>query len=212
MSFATITPTRHDRPKLLNFCKQQLDRMTLKPDRAYVIDYEPTSKNIDLVDRVKLGFEMASNDGHEYAFIIENDDFYSPDYFKSFEAAMQRGDDFLGTSSTTYYNLKNKTWQKFDHPGRSSLFCTGFRLRAMEKFNWPRNSTIMLDLYIWAHAKLSKHATKYFHKEPIALGIKHGIGLCGGKAHKMELKHRDEHYAFLKSSVDLEAFKFYVTL
>lgn len=212
MSFCTITPTRNDRPELLKFCKQQLERMTLKPDQSYFIDYVPTSKNVDLVDRVKRGYEMAKADGHEYVFIVEDDDHYSSDYFKAFEAAMNRGDDFLGTASTTYYNLKNKTWQKFDHPGRSSLFSTGFRLKAMEKFNWPRSSTVMLDLYIWAHAKLQRNATKYFHNVPIALGIKHGIGLCGGKAHQMVLKHRDEHYAFLKSSVDLEAFKFYVTL
>lgn len=210
--FCSITPDRGDRPMFTNFCRQQINRMTLKPDHSYFIDYEPVSRNVDLVDRVKVGFDMARADGYEYAFILENDDAYCPNYFQAFKPAMDRGDDFLGTTSTTYYNLKNKTWQKFDHPGRSSLFCTGFRLKAMDKFNWPRNSTVMLDLYIWAYARLQKNMVKYFHKEPIALGIKHGIGLCGGKAHKIELKHRDEHYAFLKSSVDLEAFKFYLTI
>jgi hypothetical protein len=212
--FCSITPHRGgERSRLLDFCKVQIDRMTLKPDYSYFIDYKPVNTNVDLVDRVKVGVEQAINDGFEYAFILENDDFYSPNYFKAFEPAMNRGEDFLGVATTTYYNLKNRTWQKFEHPGRSSLFQTGFRLAALKKFNWPTNKTVMLDLYIWAHARVSKnHLTRYFHQEQIALGIKHGQGVCGGKAHGMELKHKDQHHAFLKSSVDLEAFKFYMTL
>lgn len=212
MSFCTITPCRGDRPQLMQFCKQQLQRMTVKPDQSYFIDYPPKGTGFDLVERIKTGVDQARNDGHQYAFIIENDDYYLPDYFKSFEQAMKDGVDFFGCHTTTYYNLRNKTFQKFDHPGRSSLFCTGFKLDALAKFNWPRNSTVMLDLYIWTFSRMQKKALKYFCKEPIALGIKHGLGLCGGKAHKMNLAKKDQHYAFLKSSVDLEAFKFYLTL
>lgn len=213
MSFCSITPSRGDRPKLLDFCKQQIERMTVRPDQCYFIDHPPQNTNVDLVERIRMGVDRAIADGHQYAFILEDDDFYSPDYFKAFQAAMNRGDAFLGCSKTTYYNLKNKTWQTFEHLGRSSLFQTGFKLKSLEKFNWPNSKIVMLDLYLWAHSRLTRNNfTRYFHPEPIALGIKHGQGVCGGKAHRMELKHKDQHYAFLKSHVDLEAFKFYLTL
>lgn len=185
--------------------------MTLKPDQSYFIDYPPVSTNVDLLERVKVGVEMAIKDGHEYAFIVEDDDWYEPFYFQAFRPAMEKGVDFLGCQTTMYYNLRNRTYQKIEHPGRSSLFQTGFKLSALEKFKWPARRTVMLDLYLWGHARVRK-LTRYFHQEPIALGIKHGQGVCGGKAHGMELKHKDQHHAFLKSSVDLEAFKFYMTL
>lgn len=214
MNFATITPSRgSERNKLLEFCKHQLARMTIKPDQSYFIDHPPRNTSVDLVERVRMGIDLAIKDGHEYVFIVEDDDFYLPDYFQAFVPAMNRGDDWLGTTYTTYYNLKNRTFQKFEHPGRSSLFQTGFRLSALQKFNWPTSKTVMLDLHLWAHSRLSRNNhTRYFHNGPIALGIKHGLGVCGGKAHSMELKHKDQNHAFLKSSVDLEAFKFYMTL
>ncbi len=212
MSFVTITPTRNDRPQLLAFCKRQLDRMEIKPAQSYFIDYEPKSKEFDLVERIKIGVQAAIDAGHEYAFILENDDFYSARYFNAFSKPMADGVDFLGTTETIYYNLVNRTWQKFQHPGRSSLFCTGFKLSALQKFKWPKHDTVMLDLYLWGYSRMLKGSTKYFHNETIALGIKHGIGVCGGKGHTMKLKHTDQHHAFLKSHTDLEAFKFYESL
>jgi hypothetical protein len=209
MSFCTITPTRNDRPELLEFCKVQLDRMTVKPDQSYFIDYPPINGKFDLVSRVKQGVEQAKKDGHKYAFIIENDDWYSSDYFKSVQFYMDKGIDFIGSSSTIYYNLRNKTHQTFDHPGRSSLFMTGFRLEAMEGFAWPRAETVFLDLEIWRHAK---RFSRYLTDKPLAVGIKHGIGLTGGKAHRMVMKHSDVHHGYLKSVVDPEAFRFYLTL
>ncbi len=212
MSFATITPTRGDRDKLASFCSHQLGRMELKPDHSYFIDYPPKNGAFDLVERVRTGIERATKDGHEYAFIIEDDDFYSPRYFNAFSKAMADGVDFLGTTETIYYNLANRTLQKFTHPGRSSLFCTGFKLSALQKFKWPKHDTVMLDLYLWGYSRMLKGSTKYFHNETIALGIKHGIGVCGGKGHTMKLKHTDQHHAFLKSHTDLGAFKFYESL
>lgn len=213
MSFCTITPTRGDRPNMLEFCKWQIDRMNPKPDQSYFIDHKPFSTSVDLVDRVRKGVEFAINDGHDYAFILEDDDWYSPDYFRPFMKPMREGIDFLGVSTTTYYNLRNKTYQKYNHPGRASLFQTGFKLKALEKFKWPTNRVVMLDLYLWAYARMSRNKlSRFFHQEPVALGIKHGLGVCGGKAHKLKLRHSDQHHAFLKSSVGLEAFKFYLTI
>jgi hypothetical protein len=210
MNYCTITPTRGDRPELLQFCLKQLTKMNRGklPVNAYLMNDRPTSDQPDLVPRIRKGVELAKRDGFEWVFIIEDDDFYPENYFSLF------GDlsayDFVGFSSTTYYNLRNRTHETMYHPGRSSLFCTGFRISALEKFNWPKDNTTFLDIRLWEFAQRGGRF-KLIDNNP-CLGIKHGIGKCGGKAHRMALKDSDPNVEFLRYSVDNEAFEFYMEL
>ena len=72
--------------------------------------------------------------------------------------------------------------------------------------NWCDNNDIFLDLHLW-----NKHKGKTFTPETlISVGIKHGIGLCGGSGHnRMVLTENDEDSKVLKSLVDKESFEFY---
>lgn len=171
---------------------------------AYLMNDRPTSDQPDLVPRIRKGVELAKRDGFEWAFIIEDDDYYPYDYFQ------QVGDlsdyDFVGFNTTTYYNLRNQTYETMSHHGRSSLFCTGFRISALNMFNWPKDSVTFLDIRLWEYAQ--QFRVKLIERNP-CLGIKHGIGKCGGKAHRNVLKMKDEHTTFLYSNVDTEAFEFY---
>ena len=173
---------------------------------AYIINHTPKSDSVDLVLRVKQGYNMAKRDGFEYVFIIEDDDYYPENYFELF------GDfwnyDFVGYSDTVYYNLRNKTHQTFVHKERASLFCTGFKVSALEKFNWPNDNYTFLDIRLWEYANMSGKSIKLLPNNP-CLGIKHGIGKTGGKAHGMVLQNCDKDISYLRSRVDAEAFEFY---
>jgi hypothetical protein len=203
MTFATITPSRGDRPELLEFCKYQLSRMEVKPDKSYFVDYKPESERIDLVERVRYGVEQAKADGIDIVFIVEDDDFYPADYFKHFN---RLDFTFWGSETTTYYNLKSRTYSYFQHQGRSSLFTSGFRISALDSFRWTAPKNRFLDISLWEYAMTCGNPQFVATQ---AVGIKHNIGLCAGKGHTMRGKNEDESLEWLKRYVDAEAFEFY---
>lgn len=202
--FAVITPTRADRPELLEFCKHQVERMTIKPEKHYCITYRPTTFP-DLVERVKKGIDMAISDGFSFVFIIEDDDWYSKNYFELMNPT--ESDDFIGNDKTLMYHLGNRTYDTAEHPERSSLMNTGFRISALNDFIWPEN-TPYLDMFIWGHA-LDK---RYRFVDNKTVSMKHGIGMCGGKAHKKVFKNKDENLEWLNANVDSNSFEFYKNL
>lgn len=209
MNHCTITPDRGDRGELFKFCIKQLSKLNggLPPMNAYLMNDKPISEQVDLVPRIRKGVDLAKRDGFEWIFIIESDDYYPADYFSQFGDLS--GYDFVGFSDTTYYNLRNQTYETMQHPGRSSLFCTGFRIAALEMFNWPKDHTAFLDTRLWEYAQ--RHRVKLISGNK-CVGIKHGIGKCGGKAHRNVLKMKDPDLQFLKENVDNEAFVFYADL
>lgn len=210
--FATITPTRGDRDNLLSFT---LKRVLHQANYQITVLYPPVSDAIDIVPRIKKGIEMAKRNGYDFVFIVEDDDYYPDGFFNSWGELDNL--DFVGFSDTIYYNLKNRTYQTFEHDGntgvpRSSLFCTGFRISALENFNWPNDNWPFLDIRLWEFANRYDKRISLL-KGNTALGIKgHGQGKAAGKGHSMLMKHSDNDYSFLKSRVDNEAFEFYTGL
>lgn len=172
--------------------------MNTKPDKSYFICGEPKSDAIDLVPRVKLGIQMAKQDGFDLVFIVESDDFYPKDYFDNIPDA-----DFIGSEKTTYYNLRNNTYQDFIHPKRSSLFTTGFKISALKGFNWPADDYPNLDMRLWAMRK------KFRMRETGAIGVKHSVGRCAGRGHRFEMKNKDIDSVWLKANTDSDAYEFY---
>lgn len=204
MKFATITPDRGDRKPLMDFCKYQISRFEVKPDKSYFIDYPPRTEKIDIVPRFLEGIERAKEDGFDLVFVLESDDYYDSTYFNHIPDA-----DFIGEANSIYYNLRNKTYQNFSHPGRSSLFTTGFKISALKGFK-PTATERFLDISLWKFAFDNKKETAF--RETGAIGIKHGIGLCGGKGHQMRLKHTDNNLEWLSEHVDSTAYEFYKSI
>lgn len=204
--YAIITPTR-DRPKMLEFCKYQVSKFLIQPAKHYIIDFKPRSNSVDISERVKLGVELAKNDGIDLVFIIEDDDKYDMTYIDMFGDLT--GVDFAGVDNTIYYHIKNRTWGIFSHPYRASLFQTAFRVSAMSKFRWPEH-TPFVDIEVWKHARNFK--TKFI-SDSGSIGIKgHGIGITGGKGHQIKFNKKDPNFDYLKENVSEEAFKFYMSL
>lgn len=207
--FATLTCSRGDRELFLDFCTIQLDRMTLKPSERILINRPPKSDQPDITERLKEGVALIKTlGGIDVVYIVEDDDYLPKDYFN----LMWIGEnDFIGCSKTLYYNLRNKTYNEFTHPNRSSLFCTGFRISALDKFVWPSPETVFFDLALWQYARLNKKRIKLMD-ESIGVGIKHGIGLTAGVGHRAVMPNKDPNGSFLRSKVDSEAFKFYQSI
>lgn len=211
MNYCTITPSRGDRSELLSFCVQQLKKMNSGyPMNAYIINGRPKSAEVDLVPRIREGVEMAKRDGFEFVFIVEDDDWYPANYFSLFGDLSDL--DFVGFSDTTYYNIKTRTYDTFIHYSRSSLFCTGFRISALDKFNWPKDNEKFLDVKLWEYAMRYDLRINLLQGNP-CLGIKgHAQGKVAGKGHVIGLKNQDKDLSFLQSSVDNESFEFYKQL
>lgn len=207
MKFAIIVPDRNDRPELTAFAFKQLSRMSASPEKVYHINYTPVGEGFDLIDRVFLGCVKAKNDGIDWVFIFENDDYYPFNYFDRFLPYMEKYD-FIGQDFTTYYNLQNLTYRTFDHPHRSSLFTTAFRISALNNFEWPDNSKPFLDIELWKYARFKRR--KFI--ETGAMGMKHGLGLCGGKGHQFNMPGKDNDLVYLRQHTDEIGFQFYRTM
>lgn len=207
MKTCIIMPDRGDRPELFAFAVQQINRMGFG-QAAYLMNDKPTTDEVDIVPRIRKGVEMAKRDGFKFVLILENDDMYPEEYL------LHLGDywnyDFVGFGDTTYYNLKNKTWQKFYHPSRSSLFCTGFRISALSDNFWSRikDTETFLDIKIWDEAHRTNANVLLMPDNP-CVGVKHGLGKTGGKGHRMLLSNPDPEMKWLREHVDKSAFGFY---
>src|ERR1700749_1571230 len=204
-TFCAIIPDRGDRPKLTEFCFRQLDRMTLKPDKVYHINHEPESDAFDLVQRVYDGVKKAYEDGIEWCCVIE-DDYYPKDYFALFTAQMRYPYSVIGTPTTLYYNLRNRTHMEFTHPTRSSLFNTAFRASDFIRHRIWRNTDPFVDIRLWESVNKAQKGFVLTN----SFGIKHMIGKCAGKGHTMDMTHKDPDLKFLRRYLfeDNEAFDF----
>jgi hypothetical protein len=176
------------------------------PMNAYIMNDPPKSSEPDLVPRIKQGIELAKKDGFTHCYIIEDDDFYNVGHLNR---ALDF--DFFGYTDSTYYNLRNRTYATFKHPGRSSLFTTAFKISALDGFDWPSDNKVFLDIALWNFARKTKKKIKLLKNNP-CLGIKHNMGLVGGKGHRMNMRNKDNDLRFLKSRVSEESFEFYKTL
>lgn len=240
MNFATITPTRGDDPELLEFCKHQLSRMTVKPEKSYFIDYQTES---DKAACVKKGVDMARADGFDAVFIIEDNVAYPANFFERFDLEKYS---FWGSDHTTYYALQinikpsGAIWARWfchDHPGKSSLINMGFKISALEGFNWPEPGELFLapsgsryrylDTAIWEFA-INRDLPRQLIPEPGTIGIvlpgivppseRKGQSLnelCSISRQKgiiFRPEHTDYRLQRLRSFTDSEQFYFYIGL
>lgn len=208
MSHLLLTPDRNDRPELLAHCQWQVNRFTTSPGSHLIVNYVPEKKEKkDLKERVWHGYKEAAKLGVDWIIVIENDDHYPAEYLHRVLLHADKSD-FIGCEWSFYYNLRNRTWDKIPHKGRSSLYTTAFRVDVMKNFAWHRADDVFLDQNIWHYAKRFRRT----FIDAGAIGIKTGLGLCGGRGHSMVLRNRDPELQWLESRVDKESIEFYKSL
>jgi len=210
MKTGVLIPTRGDREKFLNFAQQQIQEQTVKPDEVCIVDYKPVNSAPDITKRYKDGLNELKKRGCEIVLFWEDDDFYAPYYIEEMLRLHQQhgSPDIFGVDSTIYYNIFTRKWAMFKHPGRSSMMNTLVRTKALEGIKWCDDSYSFTDMHLWKTLKGKSISVD----KPLAVGIKHGIGLCGGGGHVNNWKafsNYDADYSELLKFTNAKALNFY---
>lgn len=218
MKYTIITPTRNERPNLLNLRHSYVKRMIEYSNSEghifvndLVIDTSllPIKPNtIDLWDRIKIGFLQALNTKTEAVIIIEDDDWYAPNHISTILNNLS-GNNITGPNQTIYHNPLENRMMHINHPNRSSLCSTALSITGIKlalKLNYPN---AFVDLQFWKNITTPN---AYQSDQPTVIGIKHGIGKCGGKGHNENfLKQLDKDNNWLKSIIPNDDYQNIIT-
>lgn len=201
---AVVIPDRGDRPEFMDHCRYLLSLQTMQPAIIEIVDYPPLNGVKDITPRYRQGLKNAFAKGALVTFLWENDDWYSPTYIEQMiKGWIKAGSPSLfGIGYTTYYHLKQKKYRTLKHPKRASAMNT--MISALHPLTFPPDDDPFFDLHLWKTGGIT-----FSPKEIISIGIKHGVGLCGGKAHNMDFKYKTEGNGFLEKVVDQRSFAFY---
>lgn len=217
MKIGIIIPDRGDREKLLSNCLCMLHDQTAWREHELLLSIIDeaiikSSDQCDIVPRVRAGYERMTTLGAEIIFIIENDDWYAPDYIETMIKAWESfgKPDLFGTCYTIYYHLQLKAYKKMLHDQRSSLMNT--MLKPGLDIKWPVDIEPYLDLHLWQMPSI-KSRIVFRPEKIISIGMKHNVGKCGGAFHAVD-KSSERWYenpdnGFLKDTLDPESFEFY---
>jgi hypothetical protein len=208
MKIGVLIPTRGDRPKFLEHALFLISEQTHKPHFIEVVDDIPFSSQKDITYRYRVGCDRLVNKGCEIIFFWEDDDFYSPSYIQNmldYWVTVGRPKIF-GINHSIYYHLKLQKWFRQDHPGRASAMNT-MVTSSIINYSWPKDNEPFTDLHLW------KDIPGRSVDIPVikSIGIKHGIGLCGGKGHSSLhwYKNNDPGFKWLSKIVDKRSLEFY---
>lgn len=218
MKIAIIVPTRGDRPDFMNHCKKMIHRQTYCPDEVIFVDHEPVRRDIvDLTGRYRKGINTARQRNCDIIVFWEDDDWYDEKYLEWMVTNWKNNNkpEVFGINTSYYFNLKSMKGARFDHPGRSSMFCTMLSISNWEALTWPADTERFLDLWIWRKWNNVRKAVISFQSSDdkiYTIGIKHGTGLTGGGGHNVDANfYTDSLYdkKWLESRIDDQSFQFY---
>jgi hypothetical protein len=207
MKVGVIIPDRGDRPEFLKNCLRMIEAQTIKPE-IKIINHSPMNNDCDITQRYRIGYDSLRNLGIDIIALIENDDWYSKNYLEIMinEWLKHGKPDIFGLNHTIYYHIRLKKHFTMHHNTRSSAMNT--LIKPDLNFKWCRDIEAFTDIHLWNVLK----GTIINPPKTICMGIKHGIGKCGGRSHVDKL-HRftfdDQDFSFLKNNLDKEAFDFY---
>ena len=171
--------TRGDRPRFIEHAKFLLSKQTRKPDVIEIVDDKPISNEIDITYRYRIGCERLFKKGCDVIIFWEDDDWYRNDYVQKMTEGweMSGKPPIFGISTTIYYHALTNKYIHLSHPGRASMMSTMISKEAV--INWGNDNYAYTDMVLWQQLK----GVSVAFDETIAIGIKHGIGLCGGGGH-----------------------------
>lgn len=212
MRIAVLIPDRGDRPLFLENCLRMMRHQTLRVDHIEIVSDKPKSDKPDITWRYRTGYDRLRGKHFDLIAFIENDDWYSPDYLEQMVSAWyDHGQpDIFGTNYTIYYHLRLRAYFTFTHTHRASAMNTF--IRPDMDIKWPSDHEVFTDSWLWqSYVHRSAGTWGLFSPPtPLALGMKHGVGLCGGRSHidKLE-RYANPDNGFLKRTLDPDSFEFY---
>lgn len=216
---AVLIPDRGDRPALLHNCMRMMAAQTVLPAKLLVVgpeivppfDSAQGDKVCDITKRYRIGYDMLRGQGFDVIAFIENDDWYSPQYLETMAHywTMFKEPQLMGTAYTIYYHLKLRAWFEIKHPRRASAMNTFIKPDLW--IDWPVDHEPFTDAHIWKQMP----GCLFTPERHLAIGMKHGEGLCGGLTHNNRFNrftNKDYDFEWLKGVVDAPSFEFYSTL
>lgn len=209
MKIAIIIPDRGDRPKFLDNCLRMIQGQTIKPNFVHVVNEPPKDNECDITLRYKIGYESVSEKNNfDLILLMENDDFYAPNYIETMiNAWISHGKpEIFGTNYTIYYHLNERAFFTMNHSRRASAMNT--LIKPNLNIQWPQNNDPYTDIALWKQL----NGITFRPENIISIGIKHGVGKCGGKNHKCNMHryiNKDKNFDFLKQNMDVQSFNFY---
>lgn len=210
MKIGVLIITRGDRPKFLEHAKYLLSLQTKQPDFIEIVDEKPLTNKCDITYRYKKGSNVLFRKGADCVLPFEDDDFYSENYIETMvkKWVENREPLIFGLANTIYYSLTQKKFTILKHRGRASMMSTMISRDAV--INWGEDNYPFTDLTLWNQLK----GVAVEDESGLCIGIKHGIGLCGGKAHNSNFPYSidDKDFKYLESKVDKRSFEFYKSI
>lgn len=222
MKLGVIIPTRGDRPSFLNNCLRMLnaqDRNSSIDIDIHIVAFPPKDKDVDITPRYKSGYDYFRGKGYDLLALIEDDDFYAPNYLQVMLAQWDKlgKPDLFGTAKTMYYHIELRAYYIMEHHNRSSAMNTF--IKPDMDFEWPVDLEPYLDLHLW---KTIPNRMIWMPDKWYSVGCKHAIGKTidggGHRIHddeyvKLRYIHKDtnEQYpnGFMKTVFDKDSYDFF---
>jgi hypothetical protein len=210
---AVLIPDRGDRPEFLKNCMRMLASQTILAKHIELVNYPPTSDQKDITQRYRIGYDSLRNKGFDLIVFIENDDWYAPYYLETMITQWEKSGKpiILGTGYTIYYHIKLKAWYKMEHVHRASAMNT--LIVPDLDLTWPVDNEPYTDIHLWEELFHKQGKGVVFTPEKIiSIGIKHGVGACGGRSHVdgfARYVNKDDDFSYIKEHMDQQSFEFY---
>lgn len=211
MKVGILIPDRNDRPEFLANCMRMMEAQTLQPTVIELVNDKPVNDKPDITTRYRLGYERLRGKGLDVIAFIENDDWYSPKYLETMTDnwKLNGSPDLFGTNHTIYFHLMLQRILTMDHDDRSSAMST--LIKPDMEFTWCADDEPYTDLHLWVTLK-NEITNRYIYRpDPvISIGMKHGIGKCGGRSHLDRLnRYNRDGKELLKKTLDPVSYEFY---
>jgi hypothetical protein len=202
-----ITPTGN---RFLQFqlCVEMMANQTYDDKITWIIADDgqkhvetPIIKDWDII-HIKRNYHPGNTQGANLAtalkacdpngkiLIIEDDDFYSPQWIEIMSKQLSYSN-MCGQIKHKYYNIQNKTYKQFNNNKHAGLCCTGIRgLEAYTLFmNISNQRPKFIDVHLWHNFK----GIKQLFIGNYVIGIKGMPGRNGiGMGHR-GLSHKDDN-------------------
>jgi hypothetical protein len=222
MKISIITPTG-GRPLAFALCEKWMKRQILQPDEWIVVDdyKEPTKckmgqkvirrepfwkgGQMTLQRNLLEALKIVTGD---IILIVEDDDWYSPNYIKNmvkkFETLSEgkpisQSSLIIGEGHSIYYQLRNYTYKYHSNMSHASLFQTGFTKDLIPKINdllIKYIDQMYFDIFLWKEIN-DCNKCLFLTKSPWSIGIKGLVGnrFVGTFGHFQALPYLDEKYS-----------------
>ena len=177
MRISLLTPTG-DRHVAFAMCEKWMERQTRPPDEWIVTDdgcgtptqctmgqtclrLPPEPGRHTLRRNFFAALEHVTGD---IVAVVEDDDWYHPEYLETMAGTIERGYDMAGHNDNVFYNLRARRWYRNLHRHHSSLCYTAFRSsliplipQAMEYEVRGPHSECFVDVRLWRGIACRKH-------------------------------------------------------